>query len=229
MEILGRFDGLHGIITIVQERTTGARIYLEEGIKQSYVLPGGSAGLDYVRLMRRLLQNAPDIALFGCGGGSLATELYRCGCRVTVVDDNAISFEIARRYFWMPAKVVCVSADMATFLESTPGIYDAIGVDVGGPDFDYEAVLDMPTCILLRQRLAECGRIAINIATEWVEEDSLERIATRLRCEKVTVWICTQAPRKGRSALIVAAKQDNGSSDITAAATSLGFQTRRVI
>ena len=64
----------------------------------------------------------------------------------------------------MPGGVVCVSADMATFLESTPGIYGAIGVDVGGPDFDYEAVLDMPTCILLRQRLAESGRIAINIA-----------------------------------------------------------------
>src|SRR5262245_21742102 len=63
MEILDRFAGLHGKITVVQERTTGARLYLEEGIKQSYVLPGGSAGLDYVRLMRRLLQNASDI---GC-------------------------------------------------------------------------------------------------------------------------------------------------------------------
>jgi hypothetical protein len=229
MEILDRFDGLHGKITVVQERTTGARLYLEEGVKQSYVLPGGSAGLDYVRLMGRLLQNASDIALFGCGGGALATGLYRRGCRVTVVDDNAISFEIARRYFWMPGGVVCVSADMATFLASTPGIYGAIGVDVGGPDFDYEAVLDMPTCILLRQRLAQSGRIAINIATEWVEENSLERIAARLRCENLTVWICMEAPRKGRNALIVAAKQDNGASDMTAAATSLGFQSRRVI
>src|SRR5215813_5920448 len=94
MEILDRFDGLHGKITVVQERTTGARLYLEEGVKQSYVLPGGSAGLDYVRLMGRLLQNASDIALFGCGGGALATELYRCGCRVTVVDDNAGSTDI---------------------------------------------------------------------------------------------------------------------------------------
>src|SRR5215467_6293457 len=151
MEILGRFNGRNGQITIAQERGTGARLYLEEGIKQSYVLPGGSAGLDYVRLMSRLLQNASDIALFGCGGGALATELYRCGCRVTVVDDNAISFEIARRYFWMPGGVVCVSADMATFLERTSGIYGAIGVDVGGPDFDYVAVLDSPTCILLRR------------------------------------------------------------------------------
>lgn len=229
MEILDRFDGLHGKITVVQERTTGARLYLEAGIKQSYVLPGGSAGLDYVRLMSRLLQNASDVALFGCGGGALATELYRCGCRVTVVDDNPISFEIARRHFWMPGGVVCVGANMATFLECTPGIYGAIGVDVGGPDFDYDAVLDASTCSLLRQRLAESGRIAINIATEWVEGNSLERIAARLRCENLTVWICREPPRKGRNALIVATRQDPGVSVMIAAATSLGFQSRRVI
>jgi hypothetical protein len=53
MEILCRFDGRNGQITIAQERRTGARLYVEEGVKQSYVLPGGSAGLDYLRLMVR--------------------------------------------------------------------------------------------------------------------------------------------------------------------------------
>jgi hypothetical protein len=106
MEILGRFDGRNGQITIAQERKTGARLYVEEGVKQSYVLPGGSAGLDYVRLMVRVLEGAPDIILFGCGGGALASELHNRGCRMTVVDDNSISFEIARRYFWMPASIL---------------------------------------------------------------------------------------------------------------------------
>ena len=64
MEILGRFNGQ---ITIAQERKTGARLYVEEGVKQSYVLPGGLAGLDYVRLMVRVLEGAPDAILFGCG------------------------------------------------------------------------------------------------------------------------------------------------------------------
>jgi hypothetical protein len=105
MEILDQFDGRNGQITVAQERKTGARLYVEEGVKQSYVLPGGSAGLDYVRLMVRVLKGAPDIILFGCGGGGLASELHSRGCRVTVVDNNPISFEIARRYFWMPASV----------------------------------------------------------------------------------------------------------------------------
>ena len=138
MEILGRFDGRNGQITIAQERKTGARLYVEEGVKQSYVLPGGSAGLDYVRLMVRVLEGAPDIVLFGCGGGALASELHNRGSRVTVVDDNPISFEIARRYFWMPSSILCVADGMAEFLEKGSGEYAAIGVDVGGPSFDYE-------------------------------------------------------------------------------------------
>ena len=133
MEILGRFDGCNGQITVAQERKTGARLYVEEGVKQSYVLPGGSAGLDYVRLMVRVLEGAPDIILFGCGGGALASELHNRGCRVTVVDDNPISFEIARRYFWMPSSIRCVAGGMAEFLEEGWGEYAAIGVDVGGP------------------------------------------------------------------------------------------------
>ena len=155
MEILGRFDGRNGQITVAQERKTGARLYVEEGVKQSYVLPGGSAGLDYVRLMVRVLEGAPDIVLFGCGGGALASELHNRGSRVTVVDDNPISFEIARRYFWMPSSVRCVADGMAEFLEEGSGEHAAIGVDVGGPSFDYASALAAGTCALLG---ASCER-----------------------------------------------------------------------
>src|SRR5215475_9561655 len=79
MEILGRFNGRNGQITIAQERRTGARLYLEEGVKQSYVLPGGSPGLDYVRLMVRVLESAPDIILFGCGGVLTRSPLEELG------------------------------------------------------------------------------------------------------------------------------------------------------
>jgi hypothetical protein len=207
MEILDRFEGRNGQITVAQERKTGARLYVEEGVKQSYVLPGGSAGLDYVRLMVRVLEGAPDIILFGCGGGALASELYNRGCRVTVVDDNPISFEIARRYFWMPSSILCVADGMVEFLEKGPGEYAAIGVDVGGPSFDYESTLTAKTCALLGRRLASGGRVAINIARNWAQDTILTRIADRLFNENLDVRILEEAPRKGRSALIVASKQ----------------------
>ena len=224
MEILGRFHGRNGQITIAQERRTGARLYLEEGVKQSYVLPGGAPGLDYVRLMVRVLESAPDIILFGCGGGALATELHNRGCRMTVVDDNPISFEIARRFFWMPSSILCEVDGMAEFLERGLGQYTAIGVDVGGPSFDYESTLDARTCALLGRRLASGGRVAVNIARDWAQDTTLVRIADRLFNENLDVKIFEEAPRKGRSALIVATKQATGMNAIDAIASSLGFR-----
>jgi len=224
MEILGRFDGRNGQITIAQERKTGARLYVEEGVKQSYVLPGGSAGLDYVRLIVRVLEGAPDIILFGCGGGALASELHNRGCRMTVVDDNSISFEIARRYFWMPASILCVVDGMAAFLEKGYCVYAAIGVDVGGPSFDYEATLDARTCALLGRRLGRGGRVAVNIARDWAQDTTLVQIADRLLNEDLDAKIFEEAPRKGRSALIVATKQATAMNGIAAIASSLGFR-----
>jgi hypothetical protein len=227
MEILGRFDGRNGQITVAQERKTGARLYVEEGVKQSYVLPGGSAGLDYVRLMVRVLEGAPDIVLFGCGGGALASELHNRGGRVTMVDDNPISFEIARRYFWMPSSIRCVADGMAEFLEEGSGDYAAIGVDVGGPSFDYGSALAARTCALLRRRLARGGRIAVNIARDWAQDTTLVRISDRLLNEDLDAKIFEEAPRKGRSALIVATKQATAMNGIAAIASSLGFRAMR--
>jgi hypothetical protein len=224
MEILGRFDGRNGQITIAQERKTGARLYVEKGVKQSYVLPGGLAGLDYVRLMVRVLEGAPDVILFGCGGGALASELHKRGCRVTVVDDNPISFEIARRYFWMPSSILCVADGMAEFLEKASGKYAAIGVDVGGPSFDYDSTLDTRTCALIGRRVANGGSVAVNIARGWAQDTTLVRIADRLFNEGLDAKIFEEDPRKGRSALIVATRQAAEMHEIAAIASSLGFR-----
>ena len=224
MEILERFNGRNGQITIAEERRTGARLYVEEGVKQSYVLPGGSPGLDYVRLMVRVLEGAPDIILFGCGGGALASELHNRGRRVTVVDDNPISFEIARRFFWMPSSILCEAVGMTEFLERGPGGYTAIGVDVGGPSFDYDSTLDARACALLGRRLASGGRVAVNIARDWAQDTTLVRIADRLFSENLDVKVFEEPPRKGRSALIVATKQTTGTNEIAEIASSLGFR-----
>jgi len=143
---------------------------------------------------------------------------------MTVVDDNPISFEIARRFFWMPSSILCEVDGMAEFLERGLGQYTAIGVDVGGPSFDYEATLDARTCALLGRRLASGGRVAVNIARDWAQDTTLVRIADRLFNENLDVKIFEEAPRKGRSALIVANKQATGMNEIAAIASSLGFR-----
>ena len=146
---------------------------------------------------------------------------------MTVVDDNPISFEIARRYFWMPSSILCVADGMAEFLEKGSGEYAAIGVDVGGPSFDYESALAARTCALLGRRLASGGKVVVNIARDWAEDTTLMRIADRLFNEDLDAKIFEEAPRKGRSALIVATKQATAMNGITAIASSLGFRLAR--
>jgi hypothetical protein len=113
---------------------------------------------------------------------------------------------------------------MADFLERGPGGYPAIGVDVGGPSFDYESTLDARTCALLGRCLASGGRVAVNIARDWAQDTTLVRIADRLFNENLDVKIFEEAPRKGRSALIVATKQATGMNEIAVIACSLGFR-----
>jgi hypothetical protein len=124
----------------------------------------------------------------------------------------------------MPSSILCVADGMAEFLGKGSGEYAAIGVDVGGPSFDYEATLDARTCALLGRRLGSGGRVAVNIARDWVQDITLVRIADRLLNENLDARIFVEAPRKGRSALIVATKQVTGMNEIAAIASSLGFR-----
>ena len=133
---------------------------------QSHVLAGGEAGVDYIRLMAALLGEEGNILLLGCGGGALATMLHRRGRDVTVVDVNPVSFQLARTFFWMPHGIECVGVDMRDFVRSEARAFDAIGIDVGGPCFAYEDVLEPATVAQVRRVLRNGGRIAINISCE---------------------------------------------------------------
>src|SRR6185503_15784396 len=166
MQLLARFAGPNGEIAVIEDRSTGARHYREGGVSQSCVLPGGEAGVEYVRLMAALLAGSDSVLLLGCGGGSLASMLHRGGSSVTILDVNPVSFELARTFFWMPSGIACIVGDMRTFMRKQTRRFDAIGIDVGGPDFSYEAVLDPETIPRVRSALREGGRIAVNISCE---------------------------------------------------------------
>jgi spermidine synthase len=187
--MLARFAGPSGEIAIVEDRATGARHYREGGVSQSCVLAGGEAAVEYIRLMAALLEGSGTVLLLGCGGGSLATMLHRAGSRVTVVEVNPISFELARTFFWMPKGIECITADMRPFLRTRTRTFDAIGIDVGGPNFCYEAVLDRATITRVRRALRNGGRIAVNISCESADDPLPGRIAERFRSEGLDVWL----------------------------------------
>ena len=189
MRVLARFYGPNGRISVVEEVGTGIRHYEEAGVSQSCVMAGGEAGVDYIRLMAELLVGTDNALLLGCGGGALASMLHRRGAKVTVVDVNPISFQLARTFFWMPSAITCVTADMRPFLRDETRSFQAIGIDVGGPRFSYDAVLDSASIAHVRRRLRPGGRVAINISCEAPDDPVPARIADKLKAQGLEVWV----------------------------------------
>jgi spermidine synthase len=189
LRVLARFAGPSGEIVVVENTRTGERLYEEGGVSQSSVLAGGEAGVEYIRLMAALLEGAGTALLLGCGGGALATMLQRRGSRVTVVDVNPMSFQLARTFFWMPNGIECVTADMRPYLRRQTRTWDAIGIDVGGPCFSYDEVLQPSTIARVRRRLRPGGRVAVNISCEEPDDPMPGRIAERFKGEGLEVWV----------------------------------------
>jgi SAM-dependent methyltransferase len=198
LRLLARFAGPNGEISVLEDRSTGARLYREGGIDQSCVRPGGEAGVEYVLLMAQLLGNCSTILLLGCGGGALAGMLHRRGRKVTVVDVNPISFQLARTFFWMPNGIECVTAEMNDFLRAESRSFEGIGIDVGGPRFSYEDALGTAAIANVKRALRAGGRIASNISCE--APDTLCRGVLPIDLRR-RVWMLGYSRRRWRTQL----------------------------
>jgi spermidine synthase len=229
MRVLARFAGPNGEIAVMEDQATGARSYREGGVNQSCVLPGGEAGVEYIRLMAALLEGSSGVLLLGCGGGALAGMLHRRGSRVTVVDVNPLSFQLARTFFWMPGGIECVTADMGAFLRTEIRTFDAVGIDVGGPAFSYEKVLRPSAIAGVRRRVADGGRIAVNISCETVDDPVPGRIADRFRAERLDVWVfMEEAGASNEANAVILASRRRESAAALAGAAEKGWSLARL-
>jgi len=218
--VLARFAGPNGKISVLEDKRTGARFYEEGGVSQSCVLAGGEAGVEYIRLMATLLAKSANVLLLGCGGGALAGMLHRRGSRVTVVDVNPISFQLARTFFWMPNGIECITADMRAFMRSQTRTFDGIGIDVGGACFSYDDVLRPTTIGQVCRALRNGGRIAVNISCEAPADPVPGRIAGRFRARGRDVWLFLEHPGPANevNAVILASARRELASALTQAA-----------
>lgn len=200
--MLGRYQGRHGAIEIVECSADGTRIYFEEGIRQSQATPDGESVFSYIRLMDELLHRATNILVLGCGGGNLATRLFRLGKELTIVDNNPVSFVIAQRYFALPDGLPLIVSDFRKFVHDDDRLYDGIAVDVGGPDFRFDDGFDVETCDAIRARLAPGGRIVMNVLAANDIDPAPDRIAARLAGDTLNAWIIDEQGIQDRNAII---------------------------
>jgi spermidine synthase len=146
---------------IVQDNATGGISYWQDRANQSEADADGVSLADYIHAMFFFLRQAKsrDVLMIGCGGGTLATMLRRVGVAVTIVDIDAASFAVARRYFHLPGDVETHVADGAAFLRRHKHRYDAIVLDA----YDAEAIprqfLTPKFFALARSRLKSRGSL----------------------------------------------------------------------
>jgi spermidine synthase len=202
VRLLGRYQGKNGEIEIVESLQDGTRIYFEEGVRQSQATPDGESVFTYVKLMDELLYRSTNILVLGCGGGNLATRLARLGKRLTIVDNNPISFVIAHEFFGLPDDLRCMVSDFRRFIYQDYTLYDAIAIDVGGPGFRFNEEFDIETCDAIRARLAPGGRIVMNVLVTNDIDPMPDRIAARLAGDSLRVWIVDEQGIQDRNAII---------------------------
>jgi SAM-dependent methyltransferase len=202
VRLLGRYQGKNGEIEIVECLRDGTRIYFEEGVRQSQATPDGESVFTYVKLMDELLYRSTNILILGCGGGNLATRLARLGKRLTIVDNNPISFVIAHKFFGLPDDLRCMVSDFRKFIYQDDTLYDGIAIDVGGPGFRFNEEFDTETCDAIRARLAPGGRIVMNVLVTNDIDPMPDRIAARLAGDSLRVWIVDEQGIEDRNAII---------------------------
>jgi spermidine synthase len=202
VRLLGRYQGRNGEIEIVECSDDGTRIYFEAGVRQSQATPEGESVFTYVKLMDELLSRSTKILVLGCGGGNLATRLAGLGKRLTIVDNNPISFVIAHKYFGLPDDLSCMVSDFRKFIYQDDARYDGIAIDIGGPGFRFNDEFDVETCEAIRARLAPGGRIVMNVMVMNDIDPTPDLIAARLAGDRLLAWIVDEQGIEDRNAII---------------------------
>lgn len=119
---------------IIRDEASGKISYWQGEYHQSAADRAGVSTADYIHAMYFFLMQAGarDVLMIGCGGGTLATMLAKSNVDVTVVDLHKFSFDIARKYFHLPASVTCHVADGIAYLKNNRHRHDAIVLDAFG-------------------------------------------------------------------------------------------------
>lgn len=179
MITLATVDTEFGPIQIFKKRSTGAISYEQDGCCQSEADSQGISLASYIHAIYGLIQQtaARNILLIGCGGGTLATLLIRAGHKVTVIDINPASFDIAKRYFAMPEHVRCEVSDGKAFLKAHAGIFDAIVIDAYQGARIPIHLQSLAFYSLVRDHLSLRGAIFVNVHLHHAFDRRVDRIA----------------------------------------------------
>ena len=163
--ILEKVDTDYGEITVARVTKTGAVIYRQGNCHQSESDGKGVSLSSYIHALYGFLAQAgaQNVLLIGVGGGTLANMLSSEGARVTLVDINPVSFEVARLYFGLPDSLPRHVEDGLAFLKRGAAKFDAIVLDAYHASEIPEHLTTPAFFAEVKRRLAKSGLVLANV------------------------------------------------------------------
>jgi spermidine synthase len=197
-------------IVIEQDNRAGQVTYWLARGPQSLAGRNGVSLAAYIHALYFFLRaaRARKILLIGCGGGTLATMLARAAPRpqITMLDVDAMSFELARRYFHLPDSVACHVMDGAKFLRAATGRYDAIVLDAFGEDGVPRHLLRESFFAAVKAHLSRDGLFLVNLLAADDEDRRPDKIGFRLNRIFSQVRLCDAEAELDRNVLLLAGR-----------------------
>jgi spermidine synthase len=205
---IDQFKTEFGTIDITRSATTGALIYKVDGRQQGAVDGQGTSLAYYIHALFSLIiqADAHNILMIGGAGCTLGTMLSRAGRKVTIVDVNQASFDIARQYFGLPDSIPCHIAEGADFLRGTADIYDAIVLDAFHGDFVPSHLKSAEFCGLVQGHLRPEGVFLANLLALNDFDDCADRLAKTLKEFWPDVRVLDSMGIRDRNAIVMAGR-----------------------
>ena len=192
---------------ILRDPDTGKVSYWQKEYHQSAGDSRGISAADYIHAMYFFLMQAQskDILMIGCGGGTLATMLFRSGVRVTVVDLHKLSIDIARDYFHMPAAIECHVADGVAYLKQHRHRHDGLVLDAFGEGGMPEVFMQPAFFVLAKSRLKPRGSLFLmNVIVDDDDDRAPDDLVRSLRRQWGKVRLLDTDGWTDRNAVIAA-------------------------
>jgi spermidine synthase len=194
-----------GEIRILQSRADGSHAYWQGEWLQSEADCNGVSLAPYVHAVFGLLAQTPahELLIIGCGGGTLGTMLANTGRSVTLVDINAESITLARRYFSLPVHVTCCVDDGASFLKRSQNVFDGIIIDAFMEERVPPHLCSVNFFQLVRERLAPAGCVLLNVFLQHGSDLSADVAAGRMAHAGFDVRVLVSRGPAERNAIVM--------------------------
>jgi spermidine synthase len=194
-----------GDVKILRGSADGSHAYAAGDWYHSHADRSGISLASYVHALYGLAEQAKArrTLVLGCAGGTLATMLARAGQQVTAVDIDPGCFDLARKFFGLPASVDCHIGDGRAFLETYAATFDAIIVDAY-----YRHAVPSHLCsaeffALASARLEPQGVILVNAVLAHDLDRLADRLAAGMAVAGLPTRILDAAGTRDRNAIIL--------------------------